>query len=126
MLVLSVAEDFDKLLKYCRLAPIALLCKLSGVVVVAIDLPIVLIVAVLRAKNGGTERACEMVDMVLPFQGCDVRSPEGATTLVAEQTESAKVIGLAKGILALAIFVVGWEELGGNDLTAILDKALRN
>lgn len=126
MLVLSVTKDLDKLLKYCRLTSVTFLCKLSGVVVVAIDLPIVLVVAVLGTKDSRTKRAREMVNVIFPFQGRDVGSPEGATTLVAEQAESSKVISLAKGVLALAIFVVGWEELRRDDLTAILNNTVRN
>lgn len=126
MLVLSVTKDLDKLLKYCRLTSVAFLCKLSGVVVVTIDLPIVLIVAVLGPKDSRTEGAREMVNMIFPFQGRDVGSPEGAPTLVAEQAKSSKVISLAKGVLALAIFVVGWEELGRHDLAAVLNNTVRN
>lgn len=111
MLVLAIAEYLDKLLKYCRLASVALLCKLGGVVVVAIDLPIVLVVAVLGAKDSRTKRACEVVNVVFSFQRRDVGSSESATTLVAEQAESSKVICLAERVLALAIFVVGREEL---------------
>lgn len=50
MLVLPVAEDLDKLLKYCRVASIALLGELGGVVVMAVDLGIMLVVAVLGAE----------------------------------------------------------------------------
>lgn len=121
MLVLSITEDLDKLLKNCRLTSITFLCKLGGVVVVAINLSIVLVIAILGAKDGSTKRACEVVNVIFPFQGRNVGSPEGATTLIAEQAESSKVVGLAKGVLAVAIFIVGREELGRHNLTAILD-----
>lgn len=55
MLVLPIAENFHKLLEDGRLAAIASLRKLSGVVVVAIDIAIMLVVAVLGAKDGRTE-----------------------------------------------------------------------
>lgn len=55
MLVLPIAENFHKLLEDSRLAAIASLRKLSGVVVVAVDVAIMLVVAVLSAKNGRTE-----------------------------------------------------------------------
>lgn len=111
MLVLSVAEYLDKLLKYCRLASVALLCKLGGVVIVTIDLPIVLVVAVLSAKHSGTKGTREMVDVVFPFESRDVGSSESSTTLIAEQAESSEVICLAERVLTLTIFVVGGEEL---------------
>lgn len=89
--------------------------------VVAIDLSIMLVVAVLGAKDSRTERACEMVNVIFTFQCRDIGSPESAATLIAEQAESSKVVGLAKGVLAVAVFVVGREELGRHDLTAVLD-----
>jgi hypothetical protein len=55
VLVLPIAENFHKLLEDGRLAAIASLRKLSGVVVVAIDIAIMLVVAVLGAKDGRTE-----------------------------------------------------------------------
>lgn len=55
MLVLPIAENLHKLLKDGRLAAIAPLRKLSGVVVVAVDVAIMLVVAVLGAKDGRTE-----------------------------------------------------------------------
>lgn len=51
MLVLPVAKDLDKLLKYCRVTSIALLGELSRVVIVAVNLGIVLVVAVLGAED---------------------------------------------------------------------------
>lgn len=55
MLVLPIAENFHKLLEDSRLTAIASLRKLSGVVVVAVDVAIMLVVAVLGAKDGRTE-----------------------------------------------------------------------
>lgn len=55
MLVLPVAEDLDKLLKYCRVTSVALLGELGGIVVVAVNLGIMLIVAVLGAEDCRTE-----------------------------------------------------------------------
>jgi hypothetical protein len=51
VLVLAVAEYLDKLFEDGSLAAAAALCKLGRVVVVAVDLAIVLIVAVLGAKH---------------------------------------------------------------------------
>lgn len=55
MLVLPIAENLHKLLEDSRLAAIAPLRELSGVMVVAVDVPIVLVVAVLGAKDSRTE-----------------------------------------------------------------------
>lgn len=73
VLVLTVTEDLDKLLKNCRLTTVALLRELGGVMVVAVDLPIVFVVAVLRAEDGRTEGAREVVDVVFSLQGRDIR-----------------------------------------------------
>jgi hypothetical protein len=69
VLVLSVAEDLDKLLEDSRLAAIAPLGKLGRVVVVTVDMSIVFVVAVLGAKDGGTEGAGEMINMILVVEG---------------------------------------------------------
>lgn len=72
MLVLTVTKDFDKLLKNCRLTSVTLLSKLGGVVVVTIDLAIVLIVTVLRTKDGRAQGASEVVDVVFALERSDV------------------------------------------------------
>ena len=65
MLVLSIAENFDELLQDRRLATIAPLCKLGRIVIVAVHTALVLVVAVRSPKNRGTDRTCEMLDVVL-------------------------------------------------------------
>lgn len=72
MLILTIAKDFNKLLKNCSLASIAPLSKLCGVVEMAINLAIVLVVAVLCAKYRGTHRTSEVINMVFLVQSCDV------------------------------------------------------
>lgn len=120
MLVLPIPEDLDKLLKNCRLTSVAFLSKLGGVVIMAVDLPIVLIVAVLSAKDGRAERARKMVDMVLPLKRCDVGSSQSPAALVAEEAKASKIVRLAQGILALPIFILGRKEFGCHDLPAVL------
>ena len=61
-----------------------------------------------------------MINMILPVERGDVGSSQGTTALVAEEVEAAEVVGLAEGIRVFAIFALGGEELGGNDLAAIL------
>lgn len=51
MLILSISEDLDKLLKNCRLTSVALLSKLGRVMIMTVDLSIVFIVAVLSTKD---------------------------------------------------------------------------
>jgi hypothetical protein len=54
MLILAVPEYLDELLENSCLAAIASLGKLCGIVVVAVDLAIVLIVAILGTEDRGT------------------------------------------------------------------------
>lgn len=82
VLVLAVAEDFDKLLQYGRLAAAAALGKLGGVVVMAVHLPVMLVVAVLGSEDGRTERAGKVVDVVFSVEGGDVRPSKGPAALV--------------------------------------------
>lgn len=51
MLVLPIAEDFDKLLQDGGMAAVASLGKLSRVMVAAVDVAVVLIVAILSTKD---------------------------------------------------------------------------
>jgi hypothetical protein len=55
VLILPIAEYFHELLEDSRLAAIASLRKLSRVVVVTVDVAVMLVIAVLGAKDGRTE-----------------------------------------------------------------------
>lgn len=72
MLVLTVAENLNKLLQNGCTTTIASLGELGRIVVVTIDLPFVFVVAVLRAKNCWANGTGEMFDVVLLVQGCDI------------------------------------------------------
>ena len=72
MLILSVPEDFYKLLEDRRLASIASLSELSRVVIVAVYLPFMLIIAVLSSENSRTYRAGKMLNMVFSLQRSDI------------------------------------------------------
>lgn len=72
MLVLAVAEDFDKLLENCGLATIASLGELCGIMIMAINLSVMFVVAVLRSEHRWTYGACEVVDMIFVVERCDV------------------------------------------------------
>lgn len=120
VLVLAVSKDLDELLQDGRLAAVTPLGELRRVVVVAVYVTIVLVVTVLRSKNRGTERAGEMVYVVLSVEGRDVRATQRSAALVAEQAKPSEVVSLAQGILTVAVLVIGREELGRNNLATVL------
>lgn len=49
----------------------------------AVDLPFVFIIAVLRTENGRANRAGEMLNVVLSFQGRNVGSTKSAAAIEA-------------------------------------------
>jgi len=120
MLVLAVPEDFDKLLEDGCLAAITPLGKLGRIMVVAIDLAIVFVVAVRRAKYCWTHRTGKVVDMVFAVESSDVGCTKSLAALVAEETQASEVIRLAKGVLAVAILIVDGEEFRGDNLSTVL------
>lgn len=52
MLILSVAENLDKLFENGCLTAVAPLGKLRGIVVMAINIPVMLVVAILGSEDG--------------------------------------------------------------------------
>ena len=66
VLILAVAEDFDKLLENGILAALATLCEFCRIVVMAIHVAFVLIVAIFSSELCRADGACEMLNMVLP------------------------------------------------------------
>ena len=72
MLILPISKDFHKLLENSDLATVALLCELCRVVVVAVDVAVMLVIAVLSAEYRIAEGTSKVVDMVLAVQRCDV------------------------------------------------------
>lgn len=72
MLVLSISEDLDKLLKNCRLTSVALLRELGGVMVMAVNLSVVFIVAVLSTKDGRTKRTGKVIDVILSLERSNI------------------------------------------------------
>lgn len=120
MLVLPVAENLDKLFENGGMAAVTPLGELGRVMVVAVDVAIVLVVAVLRAKDGGAERTGEVLHVVLAVERGDVGASKGATTLEAEEAQATEVVGLAEGVLAPAFLILGREEFGGDDLATVL------
>lgn len=72
MLILTIAEYFHKLLEDCCLAAIASLSELCRVMVVAVNLAIMLIIAVLGAKYRWTHRTGKMIYVILAIKCCDI------------------------------------------------------
>jgi hypothetical protein len=122
VLVLTVAEDLDKLFEDGGLTPTAALGELGGVVVVAVNVAIVLVIAILGAEHGRAQGAGKVVNVILTLEGRDVGSPQRAAALMAQQLEAAEVVGLAKRILSRAVLVVGREELGSYYLSTVLQS----
>lgn len=83
VLVLTVPEDLDELLKNGGLAAIAALRELGGIVIVAVHLAVVLVVAVLGAEYGGAQGAGEVIDVVFALEGCDVGPSQRSAALMA-------------------------------------------
>lgn len=100
VLVLVIPVDLHELLEDCGSASGTAYCKASGVMEMAEDLAIVLVVAIVGSENGGTGRASEVLDVELGPKSGDVASTEGTATLGTQQIESAEVVGLTE-----------WEQL---------------
>ena len=82
-----------------------------------------LIVAVLRAEDGWTYRAREVLDVVFAIECGNVRASKGASACKTKKIESSEIVGFAKRILVR--WLIGyWKELGGNNLVAILQEVL--
>lgn len=111
VLILTIAINLNELLENGSLTSIAALSKLRRVVIVAVNLLFVLIIAVLSAKYGWTHRAREVVDMVFVVKRRNVRSTKGGVALVAQETQTTKVVGFAQRVLTSILLVVDREEL---------------
>ena len=72
VLILAVSKDFDKLFKYSGMTAIAPLCKFGRIVIMTEYVPLMLVVAVLRAKNSRTYRTRKVLDIVLTFKSCNI------------------------------------------------------
>lgn len=119
VLVLTITKDFDKLLENGRLTSIASLRKSGRIMVVAINVALVLVVAVLRSKDCWTYRACEVLNVVFSIQCGNVRATKCASTSMTEEIQSSEVICLTQGVLVWGMFGDG-EELGCHNLAAVL------
>ena len=115
MLILPISEDLHELLQNCCLAAVATLCKVRGIVVVTVYLPLVLVVTILSTKDSRAHGAGEMFNVVFSLNSCDIRSAERPSTRVAQQVESPKIIGLTQRVLANAVLVIHRKEFRSDD-----------
>lgn len=120
VLVLPIADDLDELFEDSRLAAIAFGSELRRIMVMAIDLAVMLVVGVLRPKDGWAYAASEVFNVVFALQRCYIRATQCTPAGMAEQVESSKIVGLAQGILPLSVLVVYREELVGDNNSAVL------
>ena len=82
--------------------------------IMAIHFAFMLVVAILRAEDGGANGASEMLNVVFAIQCCDVGASQSTSAFVAKQVKTSKIVGFAKRILALSALVVNREEFGGH------------
>lgn len=64
-----------------------------------------------------------MLNMVLAFQGRDIRASEGAAAGMTQKPQSSEVVSLAQWILFALFFAVDRKEFGGYNLATILDAS---
>ena len=111
MLILTISKNFHKLFENCGLTSIAALRELSGIVEMAKNLTIMLIVAVLCSKYRWAYGARKVIDVVFLIQCCDIRPSERPIAFMTDQVQPPEIVSLAQGVLPVAAFVVDWEEL---------------
>lgn len=99
VLILSIPKYLDKLLEDSCLAAIAPLGEPCRIVVMAENVALMFVVAVLGAKDGGTDGAGEVLDVVFPVQGGDVGSSQSTSAGVTQEIQTAEVVCLAERVL---------------------------
>ena len=134
-----VSVDLDELFQDSGAAPGTLGRKPRRVVVMAIDIPVVFVVRVMRPKQGGAYRASEVFHVILLVwkrsgsnrssmevwisygrtAGSNITSPQCHTTFSADEVQTSEVIPLAQWVL-LRILAFDGEKLGGYHIPTIL------
>ena len=99
VLVLTVAVNLDELFEDCVVAAMATLGEAGRIVIMAINLALVLVVAVLRAEYGGTDGTGEVLDVVFVVEGGYIGASQGIVAGVADKIEATEVIFLAERVL---------------------------
>lgn len=82
MLILAISHNLDELLEDRGLTAMALCRKLRGIVVMAVNLAIVLIIRILGAKDRRANAARKMLNVVFPVQGSNVGSAQSSPARV--------------------------------------------
>jgi hypothetical protein len=120
VLILAIAEYLDKLLKNGIVTSVTALSEAGGVVIVAIDAAVMFVVAVLCPKDGGTDGAGKVLDMVFPIECGYVRTAQSISACETDEIQSFEIVLFAQGVLVWA-FVGDGKELGSYNLTALLE-----
>ena len=68
VLILAISVNLDELLEYCCLTSITFLSKSSRVMIMAVYVAFMLVIAVRRPKNSGTDRASEMLNVIFALE----------------------------------------------------------
>ena len=84
MLILSIAKDFHKLFENGGMASMTSLRELGGIMEMTVHLALMFVIRILRPKHRGTYGARKVFNVVLAFQGRNIRATERTTTLMAE------------------------------------------
>jgi len=136
--VSHISIDLHELLQDGAIASCTFCCKSRRVVKMTIDVPLVLIVRVLRAKQCRTRRTSEMIDVKfliwsnikrisIKFKceisiltaGSDVAASESRITLGTYEVQPAEVVSFAKRVL-FAFSAFDREKLLCYNLTTVL------
>jgi hypothetical protein len=82
MLILTVAEYLHELFEYGIVTTMTPLREARRVMIVAIDISLVFVVAVLSSEYCWAQRAGEMLNVVFSVERSDVRTTEGSAARV--------------------------------------------
>lgn len=85
MLILAIAENFNKLFENRGVAAITPLSELRGIVVVTIYIALMLIVRVLSTEHSRTNGAREVLDVIFAVQSSNIRTPKSTTAIMAKE-----------------------------------------
>jgi hypothetical protein len=76
----------------------------------AVDVAVVLVVAILSTEHSGTGGASEMLYVIFPVEGSDVGAPQRIPARKTDEIQATEVIPFTEGVLVWA-FVRHRKEL---------------
>ena len=140
-LVPHVSVDLNELFQDRSAASGTLGGKPRRVVVMAVDIPIVFVIRVMRPKQSRAYRASEVLHVILLVwkrsnsingttrawkryghtAGSNITSPQCHATLGTDEVQTSEVIPLAQWVL-ISIRAFYRKEFGGHDIPTILGK----